>query len=1184
MPMTHSDHSRAARRLLLLVFSAVLLLVSLIINADTTPAKFQVDAVIPTVLAQSDGKILVPSESVRLSSDGTIDQTYKLKINGRVEAATLQADGKCLIGHSDGVDEFYQRVPLLQRYNSDGSLDAGFNATLSDIDVIADIAVQPDARVLVGGYIGFQAAQSDPSLPPPRLKIVRLNSNGSRDSTFVAGEARSAGARPSFALHSDGKILVPTGDTPHLLRLNPNGTVDSSFHAPANYNVFNLVTLPNGNIVIGGSFPPIGVVLSSGLARLRPDGTIDSEFNAPQQYVFDHATLGLDLGGNVLATVYRPEKFSYAVLRLLPDGSVDPSYDAVASYGINTIVQQPDGKALVAGSFEEIHGSDRTGLGRLNTNGSLDTSFHPIFTRPGQVFTLATQADKVIAGGGFSRVNGPFVGSIVRLNEDSSVDTSFQTSVIAGHTLRVETQSDGKLMVLNDIVASGPSIFTGLLRLAANGARDTTFAPFTPSLFDTFTLQPDDKVLGVIKNAILRLNTNGSVDTSFITIQNLYTINGLKVQPDGRILVFGAGDIGVINRKYPDGTFDPTFQDPAPDKEVNAVDLQEDGKMIIGGDFHFFGVNPNFFSDIISRPYLARLRANGEVDETFSASLNAPVSVVKVLKNGQIVIGGTFTSVSNYPTPGLARLNPDGTIDPTFSVPTEGGAVKAIVELPDKTVVAGGDFGVATSVVSPLPGQLVTTGASVPFTTLVVTRDLANVAEVRFLVNGNIVDIEKTPLVANSGQQLVSFRQHDLSGGTIGTGLWGTYFTTLFPGTYVLEVQVVDNSGHVTTSSPSNVRVVDPTELVPPPTFQIGSLVTGQVLATQDSVIISTAQAVGGMDLVKLALFVNGSLAQQINIPAAGATAEDAGSYSFVFKPPAPGSYALVIVATAKSGVTTSSDVIAVTADTPSRIVNVSTRMFTDIGDNALIGGVIVAGADSKKIVVRALGPSVGAAGIAGAMQNPTLELRNGNGVLFAQNDNWRNDSAATAIKSLGLQPSDDRESALLATVSPGNYTAVVRGANEESGVALVEVYDLDNLAVNAKLANISTRGQVLTADKVMIGGFVVAGGADKKVIIRAIGPSLAAIGIQGALSNPTLELHAANGALIARNDDWQTTQIGGIITADQKNEVIASTIPPKEEHESAIVAHLKPGAYTAIVRGANDSAGIALVEIYDLD
>jgi uncharacterized delta-60 repeat protein len=1172
-------------------FGATQFLVSFIAKAasttPSTPAKFQVDAVILIVLAQTDGKILVPGESVRLNSDGTLDQTYKLAISGRVEAATLQPDGKCLIGHSDGVDESYQRAPLLQRYNVDGSLDTSFNTTLSEIDVIADIAVQPDARVLVGGYIGFQPGQFDPSLPPPRLKIIRLNSDGSRDSTFQAGETRSAGARPSFAHQPGGKIIVPTGDLPHLVRLNPSGTVDSSFQAPGDYTVFNLVSLPDGKIVIGGSFPPVGGVASSGLARLQSDGTIDSGFHPPTQYVFDHSTLGLDLGGNVLATVYRPETFGYAILRLQTTGSIDPSYNAPAPYGINTIVLQPDGKELVAGPFEEIQHNDRTGLARVNPDGSLDTSFFPIFTRPGTVFTLATQFDKVIAGGGFTRVNGPFVGSIVRLNEDSTLETSFQTKVIAGNTLRVETQSDGKLVVLNDIVAAGPSIFTGLLRLTADGARDTTFAPLSPSLFDTFALQPDDKILGVIKNAIIRLNTNGSLDYSFITIQNRYTINGLKVQPDGRILVFGVGDIGVINRKYSDGTFDPTFEDPAPDNNVKAVDLQGDGKVVVGGDFHYFGVNTNYFNDIVIRPYLARLQTNGGVDETFNASLNAPVSVVKVQKNGQIVIGGTFTSVNNYPTPGLARLNPDGTFDPSFSAPTEGGAVRAIVETPDGTVVAGGDFGVVTSVVNPLPGQIVTAGSATPFITLVVKPALTNIAEVRFLVNGNIIDTVTHPLVATPGNAALSTRAHAVNGGPpgFGTGLWGTNFTGLFPGTFILTVQVVDTSGNVTTSSPSSVTVVDPSQS-PPPTFQIGSLVTGQILATQSSITVTASPGPGGTALDKLSLFVNGISVQQIK-PAFSFSGflSEAAAYSFVFKPPAPGSYALVVVATATNGVTSSSPVVAVTAGTPSRIVNVSTRMFADTGDNALIGGVIVAGTVSKHVVIRALGPSVGAAGIVGAMQDPTLEVRDGNGALVAQNDNWRTDpTAATTLTTLGLQPHDDRESALLATINPGGYTAIVRGAGNATGVALVEVYDLDDFSTNAKLANISTRGQVLGADKVMIGGFIVAGGSQKKVIIRAIGPSLAASGVQGALSNPTLELHGADGDLIGKNDDWQTTQIGGIITADQKNEIIASTIPPKDDHESAIVVHLDPGVYTAVVRGANDTTGIGLVEIYDLD
>jgi hypothetical protein len=398
---------------------------------------------------------------------------------------------------------------------------------------------------------------------------------------------------------------------------------------------------------------------------------------------------------------------------------------------------------------------------------------------------------------------------------------------------------------------------------------------------------------------------------------------------------------------------------------------------------------------------------------------------------------------------------------------------------------------------------------------------------------------------------------------------------------------VVDAAGNITTSSPSNVTVVDSNQSPPPPTYQIGSLVTGQILVTQNSITVTANPATGGVALDRISLVVNGITVQQIKPGSSehSLKAVTTDAYSFVFKPPAPGSYSLVVAARAANGVTASSPAVAVTAGSPSRLVNVATRMFADTGDNALIGGIIVTGTVPKHVAVRALGPSVGAAGIVGAMQDPTLELRNGNGNIVGQNDGWRSDTTtATNLTALGLQPHDDRESALLATISPGAYTGIVRGAGNTTGVALVEVYDLDDFDKNAKLANISTRGQVLGADRVMIGGFIVTGGASKKVIVRAIGPSLSASGVQGVLTNPRLELHGENGGLIASNDDWRTTQIGGVITADQKDEIIASTIPPKDDHESAIIAHLNPGSYTAIVRGVNDTTGIGLVEIYDLD
>jgi hypothetical protein len=252
----------------------------------------------------------------------------------------------------------------------------------------------------------------------------------------------------------------------------------------------------------------------------------------------------------------------------------------------------------------------------------------------------------------------------------------------------------------------------------------------------------------------------------------------------------------------------------------------------------------------------------------------------------------------------------------------------------------------------------------------------------------------------------------------------------------------------------------------------------------------------------------------------------------------------------------------------PVSLANISTRLLAGTGNNVLIGGFILTGAQPKKIIVRAIGPSLP---IAGALTDPILELRNSSGGLIAVNDNWRTDQEAE-ITATTIPPTNDLESAIVATLPANNsaYTAIVRGVNNGTGIGLVEVYDL-NRTVDSKLGNISTRGFVQTGDNVLIGGLIVLGQDPQKVIVRGIGPSL---NISGKLADPTLELRDGNGALIKSNDDWRT---------NQEAEIIATTIPPTNDLESAIVQILMPGNYTAIVRGANGTTGIALVEAYGL-
>ena len=275
----------------------------------------------------------------------------------------------------------------------------------------------------------------------------------------------------------------------------------------------------------------------------------------------------------------------------------------------------------------------------------------------------------------------------------------------------------------------------------------------------------------------------------------------------------------------------------------------------------------------------------------------------------------------------------------------------------------------------------------------------------------------------------------------------------------------------------------------------------------------------------------------------------------------------------------------------PPSLGNVSTRSFVQTGSNVMIGGFIVQGSGPKRVIIRAIGPELTQFGIPNALANPILELHNGTGALIATNDNWQTtilggiitSSQVSDIQNSGHAPTAASESAIVANLPPGNYTAILRGVNSTTGVALVEVYDLAPGA-SSSLGNVSTRSLVQTGANVMIGGFIVQGSGPKRVIIRAIGPELTQFGIPNPLANPTLELHNGTGALIATNDNWQTTILGGIITSSQVSDIQNSGHAPTAASESAIVANLPPGNYTAIVRGIANTAGVALVEVYDLN
>jgi hypothetical protein len=251
--------------------------------------------------------------------------------------------------------------------------------------------------------------------------------------------------------------------------------------------------------------------------------------------------------------------------------------------------------------------------------------------------------------------------------------------------------------------------------------------------------------------------------------------------------------------------------------------------------------------------------------------------------------------------------------------------------------------------------------------------------------------------------------------------------------------------------------------------------------------------------------------------------------------------------------------------------LNIATRLAIQSGDNVLIAGFIVTGpsGSTKKVMIRGVGPSLANFGVPGTIPDPLLELHKADGSVVV-NDNWQ--QGDTSQIPNGFAPSDPRESVIVATLTPGNYSAVVKGAHGETGVGLAEVYDLEP-ASSAKLGNIATRGFVQTGDNVLIGGFIVGGSEPAKILVRATGPSLAAFGVPNTLPATTLELHDSNGNVIS-NEGWRNTQ---------ENEIIATTLQPTNDNEAAILATLVPGNYTAVVRGKDQTTGIAVVEAYNL-
>ncbi len=644
---------------------------------------------IQQAVIQTDGKIVVGgnfavfngsnrNNIARLNSNGTLDATFNpgTGFNAAVDAIAIQPDGKILVGGS-----FSQyngtAVNHVVRLNTNGTLDATFSIGTGSTGGIRTLTLQPDGKILAGGF--FTQFSGTPS-----KYIVRLNADGSIDASFTIGTGFSYTV-DAIAVQPDGKVVVggefsAFNGVPaeNIVRLNSDGTLDPTFITGSGFSgdVYSIHVHANGKIVAGGNFIQYNGTVVNNIARLNPDGTMDATFTGGTGTVGKIQSLCVQPDGKIVAGgdfILINDREQYRIGRFNEDKSFDPTFIAV--FGSNsqvvTAAIQPDDKIVIGGDFTAFNETNINYIARLMPDGELDTTFQAGTGLTSQAYTVELQPDgKIIVGGLFSHYNGAAVNEIMRLNSNGTLDNTFATTGTGPNNLVTCTaiQSDGKIIVGGWFTSFSSTSKNRIARVNANGTLDASFNPgagFDDWVYET-TLQPDGKVLvggyftsfnGVSQYHIARLRTNGSLDTTFHVGSVDDVVSEIVLQPDGKILVGGGftyyqGNRNRINRINADGSNDPTFNiGTGFNAAIFSIHLQPDGKIIVGGNFTSYNGTPI--------NHVARLNPDGSLDLTFNPApgFNDWVFAAGFQSDGKLIAGGKFTALSgSIPRNRVARL------------------------------------------------------------------------------------------------------------------------------------------------------------------------------------------------------------------------------------------------------------------------------------------------------------------------------------------------------------------------------------------------------------------------------------------------------------------------------------------------------------------------------------------------
>jgi uncharacterized delta-60 repeat protein len=963
---------------------------------------------------------------------------------------------------------------------------------------------------------------------------------------------------------------------------------------------------------------PDGRILSDdGRVRYFPDGSRDPSYTPADTVIkaTNVAAVGFTPAGKLLLWVDVPVFYNHQLLRLNADGSIDRILFVSNTRPLSLL--QPDGRILLIGYNGAINGVPLT---RLNADGSNDVTFHPPITnladpaydpfafQIGWVWTGTVQPDGKIVVWADTRDAGVSHRGLIRLNADGTLDSSFAAS-LTGNITALYGLPDGHVLV-------GEWNPNRIVRLNADGSIDRVVGAVTGIVngfsalsggrtlaYGTFTQvgpYPRVNYVGLAPSGDVDLSFDASASARPIT-DNSAAPGAPVLQSDGKLFAYdnhsisaGVGYGGTpppprVVRLQLDGSVDATFALGTPSPASRLLLARDSaGRLLVAGNF--------VTASGLSRPGLARLHADGSADSDFAPQAGAidSISSLTMLPDDAVVATGNFARPSTGELRHVMRFRPDGSVDTAFDVVLDGsGAVSSLAVLPDGRLVIVGDFasvnGVSRSHVAAIQadGKLDPNFGAQLAISQPVTRVVARSGAGGVFIAGSFSDINGQPrpglaaltadgrldatFVPHVGPIAISVLAADVGGGVVAGGSRIEEFKS-YPGSTAPEIHRFAADGTDDTSFK----------------FPIEQSVLFDALAedSQGRLVVAYTSLLGAGYFPVERFLRDGRLDPTFRV-GSGTNArvnslllesDDslllAGGFTRVDDLPANG------IARLRLDRQTAPAAL---------LFNLSTRGRTIGGDQILIGGFTIGGTVPKTVLLHAVGPTLAQYGIAGPLQKPLLQLFH-NQTRLRANSGWQQTGdqyspplAGADIATFGQQsgaialpPGND--AGVVVTLEPGSYTAQVTPAPDaQPGVTLLELFDVNAIPADRRLTNISSRGNVGTGEDQLIAGFVITGNAPRRVLIRAIGPTLGNYEVASPLADPLVRVVDSDQKTVGTNDDW-----GGDAALEVAFTATGAFGLPRGSKDAALILTLPPGAYTALVSGAGNSTGIALVEVYD--